>query len=99
MRMAAATDATETARIQTCAARQAITMHGRTARTTDGRAITRDLRAAAATATPAQGAGLNYLLGVVHGIAIWIAIKMEIEIEITIETGCKIAIRIVPDKQ
>ena len=93
----AATNATETVRIPTCATRQAITMHGRTARTTGGRAITSDLRAAAATATTTQGAMLGYLLGVVHGFAIGIAI--EIQTEIKVETGSEIAIRIVPDKQ
>ena len=72
-------------------------MHGMTARTTGGRAVTRDLRAAAATATTIQGAGLGYLLGVVHGIAIGIAIEMGTEINV--ETESKIAIRIVPDKQ
>ena len=45
-------------------------MPERTARTTGGRAITRDLQAADATTTTTQGADLGYLLGVVHGIAI-----------------------------
>ena len=58
-------------------------MHVRTSQTTGGRAITRDLRAAAATATTIQGAGLGYLLGVVHGIAIGIAIEMETEIKVS----------------
>ena len=94
---AAAADATETVRIPTCAARQAITMPERTTQTTGLRAITRDLRAAATAATTTQGSGLGYLLGKLRGIAIGIAIKMEIEIEA--ETGSKIAIRIVSDNQ
>ena len=44
-----------------------------------------------------QGADLGHLLEVVHGIAIGIAI--EIKTEIKVETGSKIEIRIVPDKQ
>ena len=72
-----------------------ITMPRRTAQTTGGRAITRDLRDAAATAKTSQRAGLGYLLGEVRGIAIGIAIEIEIEVE----TGSKIAIRIVHDKQ
>ena len=68
-------------------------MPERTARTTGGRAITRDLQAAAATATTTQGAGLGRLLREVRGIAIGIAIKIEIEVKI----GSKIAIGIIPD--
>ena len=61
--MAAAADAAETVvRISICAARQAIIMPGRTAQTSGGRAITRDLLATAAMATTIQGAGLGYLL-------------------------------------
>ena len=71
-------------------------MTGMTTQTTGDRAITRDLRTAAVTATTTQGAGLGYLLEVVHGIAIGVAIKMEIDIKV--ETGFKIAIRIVPNK-
>ena len=62
MATAATTDAAETVRIPTCAARQVITMLGMTAQTTGGRAITRDLRAAAAMATTTQGAYLGYIL-------------------------------------
>ena len=96
--MAAAMDATEKVRmliVSICAACQAITMPGRTVRTTGGRAITRALQAATATTATAQGAGLGHLLGEVRGIAIGIIIKIETEIEV--ETGSKIAIGIVPD--
>ena len=63
-------------------------MPGRTARTTGGRAITKDLWTLAVTATTTQG---------LRDIAIGIAIKLEIEIEV--ETVSKISIRIDPDKQ
>ena len=96
--MAAAADTMKMVRTPTCAAYQATTMPRRTAQTTGGRAITRDLRAAAATATATQGAGLGLLLGEVRGIAIGIAIKIEIKIEIEIEvdTGSELAIGTVP---
>ena len=68
-----------------------------TDRTTGGRIITKDLQAAAATATTTQGAGLGHLLGEVLGIPIGIAIEIKIEMEAV--AGSKIAIRIVPDKQ
>ena len=69
-------------------------MSGRTAQTTDGHTITKDLRVATATATAIQRVGLGLILGEVRGIAIEIAIEIEIEIkiEIEVETGSKIAI-------
>ena len=74
-----------------CAAYKATTIPGRTVRTTGGRAITRDLQAAAATATITQGAGLGHLLREVQGIVT----AIEIEIEIEVEIGSKIAIGII----
>ena len=93
---AATADAAKTVRMPTCAAFQAITMPGKTARTTDGHAIKKDLRAATATATATQGAGLGHLLGEARGIVIGISIEIEIEIKVEVETGSEIAIGIVP---
>ena len=72
-------------------------MPERTARTTGGSIITKDRQVAVATATTTQGADLGHLLGEVLGITIGITIKMKIEIKV--ETGSKIAIGLVPDKQ
>ena len=72
-------------------------MPGRTAQTTGGRIITKDLQAAAAAATTTQGADLSHLLGKMLGVAIGIAIETKIEIEAV--AGSKIAISIAPDKQ
>ena len=74
----AAAGAAETVRIPTCATRQVITMPGRTAQTTGGRVIMRDLQAVAAMVTTTQGEGVGYLLGEVRSIAIGIAIEVEI---------------------
>ena len=70
-------------------------MPRRTARTTGGRAITRDFRAATAMATTTQRAGLGHLLGDVRSIAIGIALAIKIKMEV--ETGSEIAVGIVPD--
>ena len=62
-----------------------MTMPGGTAQTKGGRTITKDLQAAAATATMTQGAGLGRLLvGEVLGIAIGIAIEIQIEMEVVV---------------
>ena len=78
--VAAAADATDTVR-RICPAPQAITMPGRTARTTGGCVITKDLQAAAAATTTTQGADLGHLLGDFLGIAMGIAIEIKIEME------------------
>ena len=72
-------------------------MPGRTARTTGGRVITKDLQAAAATTTTTQGAVLGHLLGEVLGIAIEIAIDMKIEMKAI--AGAEIAIGTAPGSQ
>ena len=64
------------------------------ARTTGGRIITKDLQAAALTATTAQGAGLGHLLGKVLCITIGTAIEIKIEMEVV--AGTKIAIGTTP---
>ena len=56
-------------------------MPGTTARKTNGRTITKDRQAAAATTATNQGADRGHLLGMVLGIAIGIAIEIEIQIE------------------
>ena len=72
-------------------------MPGGTARTIGGRAIMKDLQAAAMPATTTQGAGLCHLLGEVLGIAIGIVIEIKIEMEVV--TGTEITIGTVPSGQ
>ena len=62
---AATADAAKTVRMPTCAAFQAITMPGKTARTTGGRIITKDLQ------------GLGHLLGEDLGTRYNLEIEME----------------------
>ena len=69
-------------------------MPGRTARTTGGRVIAKDLQAAAATTTTTQETDLGHPLGEVLGIAIGIAIELKIEMKAV--TGAEIAIGTAP---
>ena len=68
-------------------------MPGRTAQTTGGGIITKDLQAAATTATTTQGAGLGHLLGEDLGT------RYNLEIEMEAVAGTKIAIGTAPDGQ